>query len=104
MAQVRWTLRAAQDIQDLESYIAADSPLHASRFCDRLVDAGDGLSANPRLGRMVPEFRRQSLREIFYGAYRVVYLFRGDDVIILRVVHGARDLRSLIRREPWDLA
>lgn len=35
--------------------------------------------------------------------YRVVYLVQGAVITILRVVHGARDLADLARREPWTL-
>jgi plasmid stabilization system protein ParE len=34
----------------------------------------------------------------------MVYLLKDDTVTILRVVHGARDLVELARREPWDIS
>ena len=37
------------------------------------------------------------------GNYRIVYLVKDDTLFILRVVHGARDLQALVRREPWDI-
>lgn len=40
---------------------------------------------------------------MIFRAYRVVYRVEGSgQVSILRVVHGARELRGLARREPWD--
>ena len=57
----------------------------------------------PLIGRIVPEFNRQDLREVIFRGYRIVYLVQSDEVLVLRVVHGARDLLGLIRREPWDL-
>lgn len=37
MAQVRWSLTAASDLQDIENFIARDSVLHAISFVDRIV-------------------------------------------------------------------
>jgi len=52
---------------------------------------------------MVPEFNRTDLRELIFRDYRIVYLVQNDEVFILRVVHGSRDLLVLVRREPWDI-
>src|SRR5262249_57915041 len=84
MAQVRWSLTAASDLQDIESFIARDSILHAISFVDRIVAATDKLSDSPHLGRVVPEFNRPDLRELILGSYRIVYLLKDDAVMILR--------------------
>lgn len=34
------------------------------------------------------------LRVIFYGKYAIYYLPRPDEVVIVRVLHGSRDLAS----------
>lgn len=103
MAQVRWSLTAGNDLQDIENFIARDSVLHAITFVDRIVESADTLIKKPHIGRMVPEFNRPDLREVLFGNYRIVYLLKDDGVLILRVVHGARDLLALVRREPWDI-
>jgi len=103
MAQVRWSLTAGNDLQDIEDFIARDSVLHAITFVDRIVESADTLLKNPHIGRIVPEFGRPDLREVIFGNYRIVYLLKDDEVFILRVVHGARDLLALVRREPWDI-
>src|SRR5215510_5273483 len=104
MAQVRWSLTAANDLQDIESFIARDSVLYAISFVDRVVAAAEKLSDSPHLGRVVPEFNRTDLRELIFRNYRIVYLVKGDGVTILRAVHGARDLADLVSREPWEIA
>ncbi len=103
MAQVRWSLTAGNDLRDIEDFIARDSVLHAITFVDRIVESADTLLKNPHIGRIVPEFSRPDLREVIFGNYRIVYLLKDDEVFILRVVHGARDLLTLVRREPWDI-
>ena len=104
MAQVRWSLTAGNDLQDIENFIARDSVLHAIAFVDRVVESAETLLKNPRIGRVVPEFNREDLREVIFRSYRVVYLLQDDKIVILRVVHGSRDLAALVRQEPWDLS
>jgi plasmid stabilization system protein ParE len=103
MAQIRWSLTASEDLQELEDFIARDSVLHAIQFVDRIVESAEHLHTTPQRGRIVPEFGRADIRELLWRAYRIVYLVKDDAVTILRVVHGTRDLADLIRREPWDI-
>jgi plasmid stabilization system protein ParE len=103
MAQVRWSLTAGNDLQDIEDFIARDSVLHAIAFVDRVVESAETLLKTPQIGRMVPEFNRLDLRELIFGGYRIVYLLQDDAAFILRAVHGSRDLLALVRREPWEI-
>ena len=58
----------------------------------------------PRCGRIVPELGDPMFREVIYGNYRIVYRIIGaDDVEILAVIHGARDMRGAFREE-WELS
>jgi plasmid stabilization system protein ParE len=103
MAQVRWSLTAGNDLQEIEDFIARDSVLHAITFVDRIVESAETLLNTPQIGRIVPEFNRADLRELIFRGYRIVYLLQDNEVLILRVVHGARDLSALVRSEPWDI-
>ena len=103
MAQVRWSLTAGIDLQDIEDFIARDSVLHAITFVDRVVESAETLLKTPRIGRMVPESNRPDLRELLIRDYRIVYLLQDDEAFILRVVHGSRDRLALVRREPWEI-
>ncbi len=51
------------------------------------------LEGNPRSGRVVPEVRDESVREVIHGNYRIVYRLRHDVVEIATVFHGARSFR-----------
>ena len=57
----------------------------------------------PRCGRIVPELDDPRFREVIYGNYRIVYRIIGaDDIEILAVIHGARDMKGAFREE-WEL-
>ena len=58
----------------------------------------------PQCGRIVPELDDPGFREVIYGNYRIVYRIIGahDDIEILAVVHGARDMKGAFLEE-WEL-
>jgi len=61
------------------------------------------LAEYPSLGRVVSAFRHRAVRELFVEKYRLVYRLEGDDVIILSVIHGSRDLLRHLPDGPWDI-
>lgn len=49
------------------------------------------LQDQPELGRIVPEYERQDLREQIYPKnYRIVYQLEADRVIIVTISHAAQ--------------
>ncbi|MBX3326621.1 MAG: type II toxin-antitoxin system RelE/ParE family toxin [Nitrospira sp.] len=69
MAQVSWSLTASTDLREIEDFIARDSVLHAITFVDCIVESTETLLKTPHIGRVVPEFNRQDLREIIFRGY-----------------------------------
>ena len=51
---------------------------------------------------MVSEADRETIREILYQNYRIVYRIKSELIEILTVIHGRRDLGS-IKPAPWDV-
>lgn len=68
-----------------------------------LLNPTETLLKTPHIGRVVPQFNCQDLREVIFRGYQIVYLVQNDEGPHSSLVHGARDLLELIRREPWDL-
>lgn len=46
------------------------------------------------MGRVVPEFGDENIREVFYQDYRIVYDILRATPRILTVLHGAMDLSA----------
>ena len=90
MAELRWTPQAADDLEAITDFIAADSPQYATLFAIDVLTAVERLEVFPRSGRVVPEMQASDIREIVLGNYRIVYRIRGDLVEILTVWHGSR--------------
>src|SRR5947209_14772349 len=90
-----WTEQAIEDLRNLHGYIARDSEVYASSFVQRIILAVDRLSDFPRLGRLVPEADQDTIRELLYQNYRIVYRIKSELIEILTVIHGRGDLGSL---------
>jgi toxin ParE1/3/4 len=104
MGQLRWTQKASNNLQAVFDYISKDSKLYAARYVKALIHATKKLENMPRCGRIVPELDDSRFREVIYGNYRIVYRIVGahDDIEVLAVIHGARDMKGAFREE-WEL-
>lgn len=103
MAELAWTLRAADDLEAAFRYLARESEGYAAAFVAGVVEAVEQLRMFPRKGRIVPEYGREDIREIFFQKYRIIYRLHHDRVIIGAIVHGARDLLRTYPLEGWDV-
>lgn len=95
--KVIWTPRAQRRLQEIHDHIAKDQPVNALRWVARVLAHGDQIGAQSRSGRMVPEYQRETIREVFEGDYRIIYRIRSQQVDVLTVRHGARRLPSPAR-------
>ena len=77
-----------RDVWRAYDYLMELNPGAAQQMADALFDAGDSLEQFPHRGRPV---RKTELRELLsVDPYIIRYEVVGDDVVILRVRHGAR--------------
>lgn len=85
MAVVRWTQKAANDLEDIGNYIEKDSKKYASIVVKRIYSSTLLLKDFPEIGRVVPEFNNKSIRELIEGKYRIVYglaPYNSDNLIL----------------------
>lgn len=101
--RIRWSDIAEADLDQLYDYIARDVPYYAEQFVDRLIEAVGVLHEHPEIGRQVPEAEeRTDVRELIFQSYRVIYLLESEQVYILTVIHGSRDLAGQ-EKKPWEV-
>lgn len=103
MAKVVWTGPALKDLEVIVRYIAMDSPHYAERFSKRLVQAPRVLKEYPSLGRVVPEYQVENLRELILGSYRIIYEVRQDACYVEAVIHASRDIMMHYQPGQWDV-
>ncbi len=100
--KVEWSEPALDDLENIQRYIAQDSPHYARQFVDQAFAATDRLADFPKLGREVPEAEAAQIRELIFRNYRIIYrLELPERVVVLSFVHGRRDLTSK-ERQPWE--
>jgi plasmid stabilization system protein ParE len=58
------------------------------RWIEELFARVELLAKAPAQGRVVPEIRRQDIREIQYQGYRVMYRVEANKLVILTVRHS----------------
>ncbi len=90
MATVHRSSRAEIDLIEIWGYIANDDPLAADRQLDRIDTACKMLAKNPQGGPCREDLAR-GLRFYPVGNYLIFYTVGEDGIIVVRVLHGARD-------------
>lgn len=91
MVKIVWSENALEDIEQISEFISKDSSDRAALFVSRLIDATDKLLHYPNSGRVIPEVKKEEYREVIYGAYRIMYRLKPNEILILAVIHSARD-------------
>jgi addiction module RelE/StbE family toxin len=89
--KVEWSPLALDRVSDIARYIAEDNPGAAERWVSELFDSVARLADFPESGRVVPEVGVRRIREVIFGAYRVIYSVK-DKVEILTVRRGSQRL------------
>jgi addiction module RelE/StbE family toxin len=102
MTKIEWTRSALSDARNLRDYIARNSEAYADRFVQKIIEAVEKAAAFPLIGRRVPEANDDTIREILYRRYRIVYRVETDRILVLMVIHGARDLTQ-VELDPWEI-
>src|SRR5262245_13115016 len=89
--QLLWTQQALERLTEIRQYLTENASIStATKLIDRIISRAEGLLEFPYMGRIVPEFYLDDLREIIEGKYRIVYLFQKDTLMILTVFEGHR--------------
>ena len=105
-----WSQAARTDLDEIEAYIAARSPLNARKVVESMWDAARKQCDFPYSARMIPEFQDLTRRETFVYQYRLMYRIEDDRIRIMRVVHGRRLLKNIPgsfeepQQEPYHAA
>lgn len=89
------TPQARDDLEEIWSYIARDSPEAADRVMERMRAAMRRLAGMPGMGHLREDLADEMLRAWPLYAYLIVYRPETDPLQVIRVVSGYRDLSAL---------
>jgi toxin ParE1/3/4 len=96
MPVVRRSALAEQDFRDIWRYISAGNLDAADRLLLRIDAKLELYADNPTMGTPRDRFA-SGLRSFSVGNYLVFYRIGPDGIELVRVLHGARDLNSLLK-------
>jgi len=101
MAEVAWAPQALKHVEKIVDYVAKDVPTRALALSERLMAEPDRLESLPRMGRVVPEFRLEHVRELVtVRPYRISYTIDGDTCTVVAVSN--RDLKRALKRRDLE--
>lgn len=105
MVKVIWTEPALTDLHEIIQYIGRDSKVYAARFGTKVVNVPRRLEESPQSGRVVPEFSDETIRELIYGSYRIIYKYKAEEpaCYLVAVIHGSRDILRHLRPGEWNI-
>lgn len=96
------TIDAARDLNELYDYIALhDSPQKADYVLNQIEKTFSTLSEFPERGVYPQELLKigiREFREIFFKPYRIIYRVMEQNVYVLVIVDGRREMMSLLQR------
>ena len=95
MPIIKRTARVEEDLIEIWLYIAHDDVRAADRLLDEIEEKFFLLADHPSLGPSRPDIA-PGLRYLPVRRYLILYREITDGIEIVRVVHGARDVRSLM--------
>lgn len=89
--KISFSVSAFADLQDIIRYYnEQDASNIGGGFVKEIIDHVQVLSDHPDLGRIVPEFEQEHIREIIHKPYRIVYQRGVRSITIIRIWRSER--------------
>ena len=99
---VQLTDDATCDLEEICDYIERhDAPGKADHVLEQIERAFGSLSKHPRRGNYPKELLDigiREYREIFFKPYRIIYRVMGNNVYVLVIADGRRDMQTLLQQ------
>ena len=86
MVEISWTHEAEKWLKDIHDYIALDNPSAAKRVIKGIYDKAQILKNYPKIGHKYHSDRKEDIRVLLYGHYRIAYIIKPDrsiDILVL---------------------
>ena len=99
MSRFRLSAAAKTDLRDIWRYVARDNPAAADRLLDAIYSRCRLLTTQPLLGEAAGDLQ-PGLRRTIVGSYLVFYEVLPGCIRVVRVIHGARNVRGLFPDQP----
>ncbi len=106
MADIRFTLDAANDLIQIKTYIAAesDSEKVADDMIQKILKRIKGLSDFPEIGAPLSAVINFDVpyRYLVCGGYTAFYRYENDTVSVIRILHSRRNYMRILFGDSED--
>lgn len=92
---IEWSPEATEDLESIAEYITRDSEFYARAVVSKILTVSRKIQNQALIGRVVPEFNDEMIRERFIYSYRLIYKIDGSAITIVAVIHGKRLLENI---------
>jgi plasmid stabilization system protein ParE len=93
---VHISAEAEDDLDAIGDFIAQDNPSRALSFVLELRATCLGLAELPERFPLVAGYEVQGIRRRVHGNYLIFYRIEPEKLVVLHVLHGARDYMPII--------
>lgn len=91
---ISFSKSAIEDLKSIKKYYLEQGVSQLGQeFVASIVEHVETLSSHPDIGRVVPEFDDETIRELIHSPYRVVYLRESKSIKVIRVWRSERLLK-----------
>ena len=96
--RIRFLKIAEEDFAEIVLYLSADNPKAANTIANKIEKNLKLLSENPLLGRIPrdEEIRILGYRYLIVQNYIIFYTIESKTIYIHRILHSARDYKSIL--------
>jgi addiction module RelE/StbE family toxin len=89
---IRWSDGALEDIDEVCAYVSQQKPDNAEVMAKKIEKAVQGLLEDPYIGRKIPEYNQEHLRERIVDGYRILYRITPEQIQIIAIYSGLNRL------------
>lgn len=91
---ISFSKSAVDDLKSIkEYYFEQGVPQIGQDFVAAIIEHIETLTTHPEIGRVVPEFNDEQIRELIHTPFRIVYLRETKSIKIIRVWRSERLLK-----------
>ena len=94
MAILKRTRQAEADLLDIWAFISQDNLTAADKIVRQLDARSHELVKHPEMGISRDDVAK-GMRHLVMGSYLILYRIDGEDIEVVRYLHGARNLFSI---------
>ncbi len=94
--KILYSAKARIDLNEIGLFIAEDNPGRAETFVLELRHACEKLTQAPFASPLVPRHEDIGIRRRPFRRYLIFYTVEKDAIMIVRILHGARDYAAIL--------